>query len=841
MHKPLNSTISTYASLNDTAALTYRGGVLGAIELSGAEPALLTPKEKTLLTQLLRNVIQRLPVDVTLSQYYVHSDCAPIKFRKRDNPRSQLVSERRARFLNEKRQLFQSSLVWVLEIHSIVNYSEIGGDLITLCLQAIVDKHKRGKLRRALSHRQATLLDEQELLEQCESLDEALASMMLGLSFRSLDNRRLKGGELFHLQKMLTTMEPDYLNHAASTAPLADWDRLLSCTEVEPVISDEGIHYLKLTHERTIYARIASVQGVGTTHTPECAWASDLCPVLQKGNYLYFTRFIPYSKQKKQAMVSDEENDIFRSQLGITDLIKGEADPESIRAKIEANPQLSAVLRELERISADDDKYGEWLSYIVVFDTNLPKLKQQTKALNVVLENSDFHLLWESVGLLNAYKTLLLGYDGHNIRHSRINASQAAALSLFYRSNEGFPTFNLGGKTEEALFVLESDDGVPFHYTPFIGDKCLVIGVGPTRSGKTFLKQCIANHFTKMNGMYCALDIDDGSESLARFFKEDASVFCLKDTNSTKGFNPFSMATGRDDDEFARHMMKLIRLMLQENEAQELQVLDADEQAKLEKAIRDTMGQTGKLSNFSAMLAKCPKTLKEKLAKFKRGGVYGNLFDNDEDAIGVLDKPYSVYNTQGVKDSETLAPIVNTEIFFRAVRLFESAQFRTRPKFFEIDECQYVLSQKGAAEWAIAKARTWFKSGGGMGFWTQSPKHYSDLEEWGTLRSAATTFIFMADAEMEKGEYQHAFPFLTDAELNVIQSLKPKQQAFIKQPDKGIAKVVNLFAEPEQYVVATSNPHEATIVKEVFAKEENVDIAIDEIIRRFKTELRKEL
>lgn len=271
-------------------------------------------------------------------------------------------------------------------------------------------------------------------------------------------------------------------------------------------------------------------------------------------------------------------------------------------------------------------------------------------------------------------------------------------------------------------------------------------------------------------------------------------------------------------------------MMLEMNEARENQQLDASEQQALTDAIIHTMQQAGQLRSFSAMLGKCPPSLNQKLANFKRGGIHGNLFDNDEDAIGVLDKPYSVYNTEGVKDTPALAALVNSEIFFRSVRLFENPLYRTTPKFFEIDECQYVLSQKGAAEFAIAKARTWFKHGGGMGFWTQSPKHYSDLAEWGTLMSAATTFIFMADGGMKREEYLTAFPFLTEAELDVIQSLKQKQQAFIKQPDKGIAKVINLHVEPEQYVIATSRPHEAALAKRILEASEDVDVAIDKIV-----------
>ena len=130
---------------------------------------------------------------------------------------------------------------------------------------------------------------------------------------------------------------------------------------------------------------------------------------------------------------------------------------------------------------------------------------------------------------------------------------------------------------------------------------------------------------------------------------------------------------------------------------------------------------------------------------------------------------------------------MNTELFFRAVRLFENPLHRERAKFLEVDECQYVLSQKGAAEFLIKKARTWFKHGGGMGFWTQSPKHYSALEEWSTLRSAATTFIFMSDKEMEEKEYKDAFPFLTSHECDIILNLIPRQQAFIKESDIDVA------------------------------------------------------
>ncbi|MGZ7144677.1 hypothetical protein ACXWOO_09940, partial [Streptococcus pyogenes] len=73
--------------------------------------------------------------------------------------------------------------------------------------------------------------------------------------------------------------------------------------------------------------------------------------------------------------------------------------------------------------------------------------------------------------------------------------SQAGATALVFKSSEGIKTW--GEQREEAVYILESDDGTPFHYTPFIGDKCLVLGVGPTRSGKSFTKNVMAGHFMK--------------------------------------------------------------------------------------------------------------------------------------------------------------------------------------------------------------------------------------------------------------------------------------------------------------------------------------------------------
>lgn len=830
----LNESVYGYGIVGNQL-LTSTGSIIGVLSLSGVEPNILSQSDRVNITALIRNIFQRLPTPIDLSQYYIHSDNHKINFTHTDNERVNLLLNRRKSFLNNHRNLNTSSLFWVIEIPK-----EIRGhwsrDLLRRIFNSVFDSEAKETLKTELSNRDSVLVEYAELQRQLEQLKQVLEDIKLRVSFLSTDNEILSPAKIFGLTKTLSRLDPKYLNH--TNEPLAArWDKIIPGGDISPVVIN-GVHFLKINGDVPRYARIATVTGVGEQYMPEAAFCSSLpTPVNEKGNYIYMMRYKPFTRAERSKMFKNKEQELYRSQMKVGDFINGTSSPSQISQRINSDPQIKAFFAELNNAQYVEDKFGTFNATIVVFDTDVKKLNEQVLRLSRVLEEAQFHLIWETLGLIDAYKSIQIGYPKGTIRQSEINSTQAAALSLLYRGSEGIPKWKHGSKTVDSIYVLESDDGVPFHYTPFVGDKCLVIGVGPTRSGKTFFKNCVATHFQKLNGKYCALDVDQGSEPIARFFGDDGAVFRLKDTSTTKGFNPFSIAYDEFDDAFKAHMLNLISMMLKTNDADELQKFTADEQIEIDEAIVKTLRiDSPNLRNFSGMLAHCNNGVKQKLQRFKRGNMYGNLFDNDIDAIGVLDKPVSVYNTEGVKDNPKIAALVNSEIFFRSTRLFEKPMYRETAKFLETDECQYVLSVPGAAEYLIAKARTWFKHGGGMGFWTQSPKHYSNLKEWGTLRSAATTFIFLSDPEMKEAEYIEAFPFLTSDECKKIASLIPKRQAYIKQMDVGIAKIVNLYAEAEQYVISTSNPHEASVANRIYEQEENMDVAIDKIIEELGLE-----
>jgi len=135
-----------------------------------------------------------------------------------------------------------------------------------------------------------------------------------------------------------------------------------------------------------------------------------------------------------------------------------------------------------------------------------------------------------------AYKTFLPAGGHNSIRNIKLNTTQFGAVSLLYKANEGQVRVE-DLNSEEAQYIFQGADGTPFHYSPFVSGRCVIIVVGPIRSGKSFTKNTLASHFVKYGGIYRAIDIDQGSETLANFFGNDGAIFKIGTEN--RGFNPF--------------------------------------------------------------------------------------------------------------------------------------------------------------------------------------------------------------------------------------------------------------------------------------------------------------
>ncbi|WP_249939535.1 hypothetical protein [Escherichia coli] len=356
---------------------TYTGGAFGAIELTGVDPTGVTPSQGSRISLLLRNIVQLLPLSVTLTQYYIHNDGVKIRLTGRDNQRSQLLSMRRQAYLNKCRNLNASRIIWTLDVHPEENINRLASaEFLKNLFNSMFDDTARRKVRLALSNRESFIIERQAFEKQCLLLKETLRDLDLRLSFISEDNRILDSEGIWRLQKFLATFNHHWLAPRRKvTVPNDMWDCLaLEGDDIE-AITWRGVDMLKIQGVRPVYVRLASVLKIGDESVPECAWAlTNGRPVLQRGNYVYFMRFTPASAFKKSLMISGKENELVRTQISLSDLMTDSTSKDILDEKLRRNSHLMKMREELENISYSDERLGICQAGIAVFNTDPDKL-----------------------------------------------------------------------------------------------------------------------------------------------------------------------------------------------------------------------------------------------------------------------------------------------------------------------------------------------------------------------------------------------------------------------------------------------------------------------------------
>lgn len=809
--------------------LTKRGSLIGAVELGGRDPDGLTLEDFRSLSLIARNIYQHVPEEITLTQYYGHFDNARVAFASRKDAVCHLLSERRSAFLNN-RNLTSSRIVHYFEILPNEDLSKLN---FLAFFKHLALSFKSGQsreiIRNYFSADKAVLCLLEELQRQERELVEVMQSVV-GKWESVMDAHIMSLQETWAHMRFLANLDPSLLRFSLEEeVPEEQWDFLLSDGDRSPVIV-ESMDALKFHGTENVYARIAAVTQFGSNEVSAGMWAATpTSPVRQAHNYILMMRFCPLSKLQRALMFQSKENELERRSVNLMDILRGHDDKSVVEKKASMRAVIAQRARELEEAELVEDRWGMAHSFIVTFDTNPGTLHNTCAALKKSLNQTGFSVCWESADLPDAWKTFLPGGRNFSVRDVPFTSTQFGAASLVFKASEGKPRVaDLGG--EEAQYVFLSGDGTPFHYAPFIGGKGVLFGVGPIRSGKSFTKNTMAGHFLKYGGLFRAIDIDHGSEPLAGVFGKNGSVFRVEGGN-TQGLNPFAASRGVDDMRFVSHLKNLIIQMLQTNDNNQLRSLDLHEQGQLDAAIMATLKLPKDFQRLGTVVNHCPKELQQKLERWVDGGMYGHLFDQEKDAIGSLRQKVAAFNLAGVKDDSVALPLVMSEIFYRMTCTFEDPDLRSLPKWLDVDESHALLKSPYIANYIVRSVRTWGKWKGGLGMWTQSPKEFLDLADWPALRSAASTFFFMADPHMDEDLYRTAFQ-LTQGECEAIKNLTPKREAYIVQPDLGVSKKIILEVEPEQYVISTSTPHEVDIrqrnIKQ-YGFEKGIEVTMQEL------------
>ena len=781
--------------------LSYTGALVGAIELDGIDPDGMSQKDMQAFSIVIRNLLNILPQSIILQQYYIHYRDLQIAFAPRNNPVCNALNQYRAAHLN-KMQLSTARCILFVEM-----YPEQGQSSLSLfirhlprCLQSAAS---REYVRRFIMYGPARTASKHALEKLALTLETTIRDIINYCSGLFL-TRQLSLDEAYRVMKFLATMEVKYLHSDLECPQIIDTD--LSDGQVTPVTL-KGMELLRLHNLYKTYARVMSVKQFSFDRFTPGLFAKG--PIKTPGNYVLTTRYKGMSEASKTLFFFNRKKELERETITFTEFIRGlDGSTEKDREMQVFRPSLIRKFQELDEAASLQDDLGLVATHAVVFDTDVEKLEKTTERLQSALQQSQFSILWESVAQVDVFFDLqpCADHRGKFLRDIPLNTSQFSTLSLFYKSAQGSKVVEDLGN-EEAQYIFMSADDTPYYFSPFTGGRGFLIGIGPVRSGKSFLRTCTGIHWLKYGGFYRAIDIDPGSEPIAHAFGKDAGIVRFDGVND-RGFNFFSQAGGHQDLYFISHLNQQLMAMIGSNDSEELRHLSGSDQHALDRAVKQVLRLPPGLQTLSALVRHCPGSVQRKLARFTGSGPYSRLFDAQHDSIGAMDKKVAVYNLAGINDDETAKPLVMAEIAYRILRFYENPDFRSNPKWLDIDECHHILANPGLTRTMLLdRVRTWGKLQAGIGMWTQSGIELGNVENWEALRSAASTFIFTADPELNKDAYRSIFN-LKEGEMETIKGLIPKKEFFLIQRDLNVSKKCILSVEPEQYVLSTSRPAE---------------------------------
>lgn len=783
--------------------LTKTGGLIGAVELSGIDADTLITDDLKRVAFLRAAISSGLPEGISVTEYFVHVDGSTVSLKERDDPLFNRLSQGRMNALNE-RGVSLTRLVHVLHYE---DQSGLNGSFFKMAGQAITDPKTIKSFWTRLKNSDALLLRESELSERVERLNKAIDDYRAKWS-KLVDAKKLNVDEFWTFMKFLGTQDPKYLAEKVSVpAPQDDCDLVAAAGDIHSVRLDYN-DALRLEGPKARYCRIASV--TKQPETPYGIWTGGNEPIIkQRGNYTLVTHFSRMTEFERSLKFRTARNVIERGKLDLYNMLTGKEETSG-----EERLNLRKRIEELEEAEALEDSFGYHFIKVIVADEDPKKLKKVCDRFDSAMTFRGLFPTWEGPVLHEAFQAVQPGGHVNSMRLNVTTLSRASAMSLVYRSSVGKrKVAEIRG--EEAEYIFETESGEPFYFSGYHGDRCMIIGVGPTRSGKTFLKNTRLTHFLKYGGFSRVIDVDHGTETVADFLGSDrAGLFRVKDDEQVVGLNPFvsvaDLQEGGRDVGFATHVSNLVMLMLEANDTPEAQIIQALEQKQLDKAIEDTMRLPPDMRSFGHLFAHLPPDFTTKLSRWGEGGRYDGILNAKLDGIGALNKSLSVFNLQQYLDNQNVLRPLLLEIFYRITREFVDPANRSIPKLMEIDEAHNALRIPVFRDYIIQNSRKWAKYGAGLTLWSQSPREYRDTKDWPAIRSAATTFIFMADGQMVPEDYKETFG-LTPGQIETISQLIPRREALIVQPEQGISKKVILQTEPEQYVINTSSPNEVAL------------------------------
>jgi type IV secretion system protein VirB4 len=469
--------------------------------------------------------------------------------------------------------------------------------------------------------------------------------------------------------------------------------------------------------------------------------------------------------------------------IGISKLF-GSTEREA-KADIVPDASCLANIEELKdsvtRVNNESDYLGQFSLTLILHSADRVKLQGSVADAQKIIGNQEGSLIRETYNALNAYRAVIPGGSKYNFRQMWTHGRNYVDMALTYAPYTGDARnqhLNAG-----SLIKFTTDEGTLFDFNLHVDDLPDFCIMGRKGSGKSFLTAILLDHLQKYQPITYVLDIGGGYKLLAD--KHNGSYLKLQMKRNEFSMNPFALQRTEESLEF---LASFVAMLLQSSGYE----TTPNDDRLIDKAVR----KAERLSDLDL-----PGTLKDYLYNWTGEGRYAHLFDNRDDTLSLSD--FQCFDFTGMSANPKVIGPVFLYLFSRISQVVYDPALIGRLKLFAADECWKFLRVRAARDYFIEAGKTFRKYNGGIGLITQSAGDLKKAGMLGMVKEMCPTLIFAANPGGNPMFYKKVGD-LNDKEVEILMSLVPKQEVFVKTPYWSKKLTVN--ADPLAVLYYSNDP-----------------------------------
>ena len=348
-------------------------------------------------------------------------------------------------------------------------------------------------------------------------------------------------------------------------------------------------------------------------------------------------------------------------------------------------------------------------------------------------------------------------------RRSLISTGNFAAFASLHNFPTGQASGNYWG---DAITVLETTSGTPYHFNFHVGDLGNFTVIGPSGSGKTVVMTFLLAQAAKLEPRTVYFDKDRGAEI---FMRATGGTYSVLRPGHPTGFNPLALP---DNPGNRRFLVEWVERLL----GGALDAADRELVATAVDANYDQPVAFRRLRYFRELLQGTGRPaagdLAHRLGAWLGAGERAWLFDNEIDTLDIAATSIGFDMTEILDDAVSRTPAM-MYLFHRVEERLDGT-----PTIIVVDEGWKALDD----EVFVARIKDWEKTirkrGGIVGFATQNARDALDSKVGPAIIEQAATQIFMPNAKAQPRDYRDGFG-LSEHEFDLIRSLPDTSHCFL--------------------------------------------------------------